>query len=416
MAPKPRQGRRRTDRAGGSRRDLIALAVGALAGHRLRTLLSMLGIAVGIASVILLTSIGEGTRVYIFSQFSQFGTHILIISPGKSKTVGFPGVLGGSTYHLTLDDAMAVGQLPEIAAVAPMVIGQARVEGGGRGRSVLVYGVTPEMPRVWLYRVRQGVFWSSRDPHRGASLAVLGPTLKRELFGHANALGEFVRIAGRRFRVVGVMEPKGRFLGLDIGDTVYIPVAVALQIFNLSELTEIDALYHPSAGVERTERAVRELLIRRHNDNEDFTVLTQQAMLEVFGNVMDVVTAAVGGIAGISLLVGAIGILTMMWIAVGERTSEIGLVRAIGATRGQVHFLFLAEAAALAVLGGLTGIGAGLGLCAVLRMAVPGLPITTPLSFVAASIGVSLVTGLASGVLPARRAAALDPIVALRAE
>jgi putative ABC transport system permease protein len=397
-------------------RDLVTVAVSAVAAHRLRSFLSMLGIAIGIASVILLTSIGEGTRRYVLNQFTQFGTNILVVTPGKSKTLGLPGILGGTTHELTIEDAIALGKLPEIEAVVPLAFAQARVEGGGRGRGVFVYGVTPELPRVWQFRVRQGAFWPAGDPLRGPSLAVLGPTLKRELFGEANALGELVRIAGRRFRVTGVMEPKGDLMGFDVGDAAYIPVAAAMQIFNMNELTEIDAIYGDATAAERALEAVRALLIRRHDDNEDFTLLTQEAMLDVFGNVMGVITMAVGAIAGISLLVGAIGILTMMWISVGERTAEIGLARAIGATRGQVQFLFLVEAAALALLGGLVGVGAGLGLCALLRAAVAGLPISTPAVFVAAALAVSLLTGLASGVLPARRAALLDPIEALRDE
>ncbi len=397
-------------------RDLTALALGAVAAHRLRSFLSMVGVAIGIASVILLTSIGEGTRSYILTQFTQFGTHILVINPGKSKTLGLPGVLGGTTHELTLDDAVALGRLPQIESVVPLAFAQARVEAEGRGRSVFIYGVTPELSRVWQFDVRQGGFWPAGDPHRGPSLAVLGPTLKRELFAEGDALGEFVRIAGRRLRVVGVMEPKGDMMGFDLDDAAYIPVSVAMQIFNMNELSEIDAVYHAAIPAARAAAAARELLIRRHDGHEDFTLLTQEAMVQVFGNVMDVITLAVGAIAGISLLVGAIGILTMMWISVGERTAEIGLVRALGATRGQVQGLFLVEAAALAVIGGSLGIGAGLGLCSLLRAAVAGLPVETPPEFVAAALGVSLATGLLSGVLPARRAAGLDPIEALRDE
>lgn len=398
------------------RRDLASLALGAVRAHRLRSFLSMVGIAIGIASVILLTSIGEGIRSYILSEFTQFGTHILVINPGKSKTVGLPGVLGGTTHELTIDDAMALGRLPEIEAVVPLAFAQARVEARGRGRSVFIYGTTPELQRVWQFHVRQGAFWPAGDPHRGPRLAVLGPTLKRELYGDAEALGTFVRIAGRRLRVAGIMEPKGDMLGFDLDDAAYIPVSVAMQIFNMNELSEINAIYPASISAERASTACKELLIRRHRGNEDFTLLTQEAMIEVFGNVMGVITMAVGAIAGISLLVGAIGILTMMWISVGERTAEIGLVRALGGTHGQVQGLFLIEAAALAVLGGVFGIAAGLGLCALLRAAVAGLPIETPPVFVLAALGVSPATGLLSGVLPARRAAGLDPIEALRDE
>jgi putative ABC transport system permease protein len=397
-------------------RDLIRLAYNAVAGHRLRSALSMLGIAIGIASVILLTSIGEGTRRYMVAQFTQFGTNILSVNPGKAETLGIPGVLGGTTHKLTIDDALTLERISGVEEVVADAFGTARVEANGRGRSVLIYGVTPNVPTAWKFAVRQGSFWPAGDPRRGAQVAVLGPTLRRELFGEENALGRFVRIGGSRFRVIGIMESKGQFIGIDIDDAAYIPVASSLRLFNLTELNEINVVYANAGIADRVEREVRRVLTERHDGKEDFTVTTQEAMLSVFGNVMNMITLAVGAIAGISLLVGSIGILTMMWIAVGERTQEIGLVRAIGATRRQVQLLFLTEAAALATLGGAFGVLAGMGIAGLLRLAVPGLPVHTPLLFVVLAVAMSTVTGLLSGVLPARRAASLDPIEALRTE
>jgi putative ABC transport system permease protein len=396
--------------------DLLRLATGALASHRLRSVLSVLGIAIGIASVILLTSVGEGTRRYILSQFSQFGTNLLAIHPGKTKTAGIPGVLGGTTHHLTIDDAEALARLPGVERVVPAAFGIARVEAGERGRSVAVNGVTPDIAEVWRFRTRVGSFWPAGDPRRGAPFVVLGPRLARELFGDASALGRFVRIGGTRFRVVGIMEPKGQMLGFDLDDAVYVPVASVLRLFNLPELSEVDVSYASAELTDRVVDDVRRVLTARHGGTEDFTVTTQAAMLDVMGNVMRTVTAAVGAIAAIALLVGAIGILTMMWVSVGERTGEIGLVRALGASRRQVTLVFLLEAAGLATLGGVAGVSGGLALAAVLRFLVPGMPIETPVGFVVAALLVSLATGLASGVVPARRAAALDPIEALRAE
>jgi putative ABC transport system permease protein len=397
-------------------RDVLRLAAGALRAHRLRSLLSMLGIAIGVAAVILLTSIGEGTRVYMVSQFTQFGTNILAINPGKAKTFGIPGVLGGTTRKLTIDDAEALARVPGVETVVPVVMANGRVEAGERGRSVTVLGVTPNLPILYRFGARQGSFWPEGDPRRAAPFAVLGPKLARELFGDRSALGEFVRVAGGRFRVVGVMEPKGEMMGFDVDDIAYVPVASAMDLFSLDELMEIDLIYSSARDAALVEAEVKRVLAVRHGGTEDFTVTSQEAMLEVFGEVMDVVTMAVGAIAGISLLVGATGILTMMWIAVGERTGEIGLVRALGATRGQVQALFLAEAAALAGLGGIAGVALGLGVGAALHLAVPGLPVETPLRFVLAGLAVSVATGLVSGVAPARRAALLDPIEALRAE
>jgi len=379
-------------------------------------MLSVLGIAIGIGSVILLTSIGEGTRLYILEQSTQFGTNLVSINPGKAETIGIPGVLGGTTHKLTLEDANALSRLSNVERVVPLTVGQARVEAGELGRSVVVYGVTAEIPDMWNFQVRQGAFWPHGDITRAQSMAVLGPKLKRELFGNENALGRFVRIGGARFRVVGVMEPRGQLLGFDIDDAAYIPVASAMRIFNLDELQEVQFLYRQSMSVDTVVEQVKSVLIDRHGGNEDFTVTTQEAMLEVMGNVMDVVTTAVGAIAGISLLVGAIGILTMMWIAVGERTAEIGLIRAIGASRAQVRAVFLAEAAALATGGGALGLLGAMGLLALIRAAVPDLPVHTPAVFVVMALGVSFATGIVSGVVPASRASDLDPIEALRSE
>ncbi|MDH3745388.1 MAG: ABC transporter permease [Acidobacteriota bacterium] len=396
--------------------ELIKLALRAIVSHRLRSVLSMLGIAIGITSVILLTSLGEGTRRYIVNEFAQFGTNILAINPGKAETAGVPGMFGGTTHKLTIDDAEALRRLPEVEDVAPLAFAVARVEGNGRGRSVIIYGTTPDVTEVWKWGPRVGSFWPPGDPRRGSQEVVLGTKVKAELFGDQSPLGKFVKIANSRFRVIGVMEAKGQMLGFDLDDSVFIPVATAMRIFNLDELTEIDLNFFAGIPVSRVEESVQALLTERHDGNDDVTLTSQEQMLDVFGNIMNIVTLAVGAIAGVSLVVGAIGILTMMWIAVGERTNEIGLIRSIGATKKQVQMVFLTEAAALAALGGIFGVLAGLGLCALARTAVPGLPVHTPPEFVVLAIAVSLGTGMVSGVLPARRAAGLDPVEALRAE
>ncbi len=396
--------------------DYVRLGMGAVRSHRLRSLLSMLGIAIGVAAVILLTSIGEGTRRYMVGEFTQFGTNVLQINPGKTETLGIPGVFGGTTHKLTLDDAEALLRIPGVQLSVPLTFGQARVEANGRGRSVFVYGGTSDIPEMWKFRIGQGSFLPPGDPRRGAAVAVLGPKLKRELFGEKNALGRFVRIAGFRLRVIGVMAPKGRILGLDVDDSAYVPVKTAMQMFNQDELLEIDLLFSHEGLTDRVVEESKRLLTARHAGREDFTITTQTAMLEVFDNVMDAVTTAVGAIGGVSLLVGAIGILTMMWIAVNERVEEIGLMRALGATARHVQRLFLMESVILTLLGGASGIGLGLAIAGILRLAVPGMPIYTPLGYMLAALMVSALTGILAGVLPARRAARLHPIEALRAE
>jgi len=397
-------------------RDLFRLALASVAAHRLRSVLTTLGIVVGIASVILLTSLGEGTRRYVLSEFSQFGTHLLAVTPGRVKTQGIPGAVGGTTHMLTVEDAAAMLRVPGVVKTVPVSFGSARVVAAMRARSVFVYGVTSDAIDVWRYRVAQGRFLPPGDPSRSAPLAVLGPKLKRELFGEASALGERIRIGGFRFLVIGVLEPKGQFLGFDIDDAAYIPVASAKSLFGREDLLEIDTLFSPNLPPERVVDGVKKALIARHGGEEDFTVTTQNEMLGVLDRVLKIVSFAVAGIGAISLLVGAIGILTMMWISVGERTAEIGLARAVGASRGQLLALFLFEAALLSGAGGLAGLAAGIGIGRLLTSLLPGLPLRTPPLFVAAAIVVSLVVGLLSGVLPARRAASLDPIEALRTE
>jgi putative ABC transport system permease protein len=395
--------------------DLLRLALSALRAHKLRSFLSTLGIAIGVGSVVLLTSIGEGTRQFMIDQFTQFGTNLVAIHPGKVETIGIPGILGGTTNPLTLEDAMAVARLPMVESMVPMAMASARVEAGERGRSVFVFGVTSDVPQVFKMQVRQGSFWAENDLRRGGQGAVLGPKVKRELFGEENALGGFVRIAGTRFRVMGILESKGQMVGFDLDDAVYVPIATAMKIFNLEEVGEIDIIVGSAYTPAQAEQAIRALITERHGE-DDVTVTSQQAMLDTFDNVMGIVTAGIGAIAAISILVGAVGILTMMWIAVGERTSEIGLMRSIGATRRQVRMVFLAEAGALSTLGGLIGLVGAMGICQLLRDLVPGLPVRTPLLFVVLAIAISLGTGMLSGVLPAQRAARLDPIESLRAE
>lgn len=399
-----------------SGRDLLRLAWQSIWFHRQRSLLTVLGILIGIASVILLTSIGEGTRRYVLSEFTQFGTTLAAVNPGKIQTTGLPGALGITIHPLTLEDAGILQRIPGVEDVVPVVMGTAAIENAGRTRNTFVYGVSAAVPDVWRMRVRGGRFLPEMDLRRGAPLAVIGPKVRRELFGEENCLGGHIRIAGQRFKVIGVMEPKGQFLGFDIDDSVYVPVMEAARLFNRDDLHEIDVLIANSSLIDPVVERIRDVLTERHGGEEDFTITTQTGMLDSLDRIIRIVSLAVAGIGAISLLVGAIGILTMMWISVNERTSEIGLARAIGATSGQILFLFLTEAAVLSGLGGVLGLATGMGLAQVLHLYVPGLPVQTPIEFVLLALAVSLSVGLLSGLLPARRAAALDPVLALTAE
>ncbi len=395
--------------------DFVRFAAASLAARRLRSGLTALGIAVGIAAVVVLTSIGEGVHHFVLAEFTQFGTTLVAINPGRTTTHGMSVGVFGTERPLTIQDAESLERLSYVEAVVPFVQGNAEVKAGNRRRRTFVYGAGAQMPKAFRMAVQTGSFLPADDPTAPRALAVLGSKLRRELFGRGNPLGRRITVGGSRYRVIGVMAPKGVVLGFDLDDTVYIPAARALALFNRNSLFEIDVMYRPGVKVERVVEGIRRTLVARHG-REDFTITTQEQMLDVLGSVLDVLTFAVGAIGGISLLVGAIGIVTIMTIAVNERTAEIGLLRALGARRVQVLALFLGEAVVLAALGGLAGLALGLGLAQGLHAAFPGLPVHTPWRYVLLAESLAVVIGLAAGVLPARRAARLDPVAALRAE
>ena len=396
-------------------RDFLNLTGTSLIAHRMRSFLTALGISVGIAAVVLLTSIGEGLHQFVLSEFTQFGTTLISINPGKTTTSGANVGGFGTERPLTIEDSEALKRLPYARAVVPLVQGNAEVEADNRRRRTTIYGAGSEWPEAYNMRVKSGRFLPEDDPVAPRAFAVLGSKLRQELFGERNPLGQRITIGGSRYRVIGVMESKGTVLGFDLDDTVYIPAARALSLFNKDTLFQIDVMYEEGTTVDTVVEGIKSLLEARH-DREDVTITTQQQMLDVLGSVLDVLTFAVGAIGGISLLVGAIGIVTIMTIAINERTSEIGLLRALGARQSQVLSLFLGEAIVLAAIGGLTGLVLGIGIAQLLHFALPALPVHTPVHFVLLAEAIAVVIGLLAGVLPARRAALLDPVEALRSE
>jgi putative ABC transport system permease protein len=395
--------------------DFIRFTLTSVGSHRLRTALTALGIAVGIAAVILLTSIGEGLHRFVIAEFTQFGTNSIAVSPGRVRTHGASLGAVNTVRPLSIEDAIALRRAPRVQVTDPLVQGNAEVEHGGKSRRITLYGVGPDFTRAFNTRVAIGEFLPPDEPRAARAFAVLGSKVAKELFGAENPLGERVRVGGERYRVVGVMESKGQVLGFDLDDTVFVPVARALDLSNRESLMEIRLTYEPTAPLAEVEAGIKRILIARHGA-EDFTITPQQQMLEVFGTILDAITFAVAAIGAISLVVGGVGILTILTIAVAERTGEIGLLRAIGATQRAILALFLGEAILLAALGGAAGLALGLAGAGLLKLALPALPVHTPLAYAVLAEVVAVAVGLAAGVLPARRAAQLDPLEALRSE
>jgi putative ABC transport system permease protein len=395
--------------------DLVSYTGRSITAHRMRAVLTALGIAVGVAAVVLLTSIGEGVRKFVISEFTQFGTNIIGVTPGATQTMGGSVGVFGTTRPLTVDDAEALRRVPYVIDADPVVQGNAEVEGNGRKRRVTVYGTGPQFAESLRFPVGQGIYLPDDDPRSPRSFAVLGSKMAHELFDRENPLGANVRVGGQRFRVVGVMAPKGTVIGLDLDDTVFIPAARALELFNRDSLFEIDVVYEEEAPLREVQEGIRRVLLARHGD-EDFTITPQQQMIDALGSVLGILTFAVAALGSISLLVGAVGIFTIMTISVRERTGEIGLLRALGAGRDQVLALFLAEAVVLSLLGGLAGLAAGAGIGALLGATVRQLPVSYSPFFIGLALGLSVLIGLVAGILPALNAARLDPVEALRAE
>ncbi|MEA1048959.1 ABC transporter permease [Lamprobacter modestohalophilus] len=394
--------------------DFATYVLTAVRAQRGRSLLTITGIAIGVATVVLLTAIGEGIHRFVLAEFSQFGTNLIAVTPGKTSTLGLSGAMLSTVRPLSLADADALEQVPDVEAVVAVVQGNAAVEADGRSRRTMVFGAGPKVPEIWAMRPAIGRFLPE-DSGGGRPFAVLGATLSEALFGNRSPLGARIRVGGEPFRVIGVMARKGQMLGFDLDDTVFIPVQRALAMFDRDGLMEIDLLYDRAADSSAVAERVRELLIRRHQ-HEDFSITTQDQMLEVLGSVLKVLTLVVGALGAISLAVGGIGILAIMTIAVHERRAEIGLLRALGASRDQIMGLFLLEALLLALLGGLAGLIIGAGGAWLIGLLVPALPTHTTWDFVLMAEVTAASIGLLAGVLPALRAAALDPVAALHDE
>lgn len=394
--------------------DLIRFAWAALKGHRLRTVLSTLGVAIGVASVVLLTALGEGARVYVTGELSTLGSNLIIVLPGKVETTGAMPVVGGTPNDLTLEDAEALQRrVPLIGRLAPLTFGQADVSYGALSRNVNVIGTTADFLPLRRLVLSRGSFLPAGEMTRGNTVCVIGSKVQQELFPGMNPLGKILRLGDWRLRIIGVMTARGESVGFDLDDIVFIPVATALKVFDQTTLFRIMIEANSFENLDRTKKEILAVITERHNDEEDVTLITQDSVLESFNQIFTALTLALAGIAAISLTVAGIGIMNVMLVSVSERTSEIGLMKAIGVTSSQVVWVFLAEATLLSVIGGVVGLIVAQLLVNASQELFPSFPVQIPQWAILAAVGVALTVGISFGVWPARRASRLDPILAL---
>ncbi|RTL54305.1 MAG: FtsX-like permease family protein [Rhodocyclaceae bacterium] len=395
--------------------DLFDFAWQVVRGNRARTLLILLAMGIGVAAVLVVTSIGEGARRYVLQQFSGLGANLVIVLPGRSETAGgIPGFLIGKTPRLlTIDDALAIGRSRAVRRIAPLIVGAGDVHWNARTRETPILGTTAEFIAVRQMEMGQGSFLPEGDPHHSQPVCVIGAKVRRELFAGSQAVGEWLRIGDRRFRVIGVLAPQGESLGFNTDEIVAVPLAAAQALFNSESLFRIMIEAKSRGAVIQAKEDAEEILRQRHEGERDVTVITQDAVLSTFDRILGALTLAVGGIAAISLSVAGILIMNVMLISVTQRKREIGLLKALGATGRQIRLLFFTEAVVLALAGAAAGLLVGKLGESVVAQVVPSIPVGAPWWALIAAPVTAVVTAVLFSVAPARQAARLDPVLAL---
>ncbi|GAB4389880.1 MAG: ABC transporter permease [Thermodesulfovibrionales bacterium] len=397
--------------------ETIRTARDSLVTNRMRSLLTMLGVVIGVSAVIMLVAIGEGARRYIRSEFGELGSNILIVVPGKTSKEGGMHMGTSAVRKITYDDAVIIEKRSgSVLHAIPVIVGTSWIKHGGRSRDTYIVGVTEPYFGVRNLKIETGRALSASDVEGARRVCVLGRTVKREIFGDANPLGNKVTMADAKYRVVGVMAPKGVALGFDIDDVVFVPVTSAKELFDTDSLFNVTVKVRGPEYIASAKRDMKEILAKRHAGREDFTILSQDEMLAAMGKILNIMTAVLAGIAAISLLVGGIGIMNIMLVSVKERTREIGIRKAIGAKKRDILLQFLSESVALSVSGGTLGIFLGAALSLGVRYFVSFLPTHLTWWSVVIAFFFSVAVGVFFGVYPARKAADYDPIIALRYE
>lgn len=395
--------------------DVISFGWQALKGYQARTFLMLLAMCIGVASVLMLTALGEGARRYVRGEFASLGTNLVIVIPGRSETAGagLGNMMGVTPRDLTLDDAKSLKRNPNVARIAPMNIGAAEVSWQSRKREVVVMGSNSAILKIRHWTMARGKFLPDTDWDRATPVCVIGAKIRSEIFGAHNALGQWIRLGENRYRVIGILASEGRSIGMDVEELVIIPVASAQSLFNVPSLFRIFIEVKSRTAIPKVIEFTKDTIAARHQGEEDVTVITQDAVLATFDRILGALTYAVGGIAAISLAVAGILIMNVMLVAVSQRTSEIGLLKALGASAREIIILILIEALLLSSIGGVIGLIVGqLGSWGI-RAALPDLQAYPPDWAIFTSFLVAVFTGALFSLLPARKASKLDPVLAL---
>lgn len=395
--------------------DTLRFATRAATGYPLRTALMVLAMSIGVAAVVVLTALGDGARRYVMNEFSALGSNLVIVLPGRTATggLGLGNIITSTPRDLTVRDAEALLRAPLVTRMAPLSVGNSEIAYGGRLREAMVVGTNGDYVDIRAFHMAEGSFLPREDLGRASAVAVLGTKLREELFGNDPAVGRMVRVGDRRLRVIGVLGKTGQGLGMNTDELVFVPVATAQAMFNTNNLFRIIVEARSRAAIGPAKQELEDIMRLRREGELDVTLITQDAVLGTFDRILGALTMAVAGIAAISLAVAGILVMNVMLVAVTQRTAEIGLLKALGATGRNIRLAFLTEAALLSLAGAITGFALGhLGAWG-LRLAFPVLPAWPPDWAVFAGIGTALITGILFGVMPARRAARLDPVQAL---
>ncbi len=399
-------------------REVARLSFEALLANRFRAALTMLGMVIGVGSVILLVSIGTGAKRYILNEFEGLGSNLIMVQPGrtdKKSNLGPP--IGAAQRKMTIADIVALEKRAyNLEAVTGIVFGTATVKAEGSTSNVNVFGSNDLFTKILNFHVEHGAWFTREEDDYGRRVVLLGKNVSEDLFGDAIPLGKTVRINESEYRIIGIMGSIGDKIGMNFDEFVFVPTHAALRLFNDDKLFGIRAKARSKAGVDDAIEEIKEILKERRDGEEDFTIITQGAMLASMNTILSMLTYVLAAIAGISMLVGGIGIMNIMLVSVAERTSEIGIRRAVGARQRDILTQFLAESIVLSLIGCLTGL---LGAAAITQIAhwfLPSFDLRPPGWIIAPTFFGAVAVGVIFGVWPARKASKIETLEALRYE